>query len=363
MEYSNSNAGINAVASIQYPILISPQTDGAQLQALIAAGNYSQLFVLADANTAELCYPKIKDLLPQHALIRIPAGEQFKQIDTCKDIWNALSSHNADRNALMLNLGGGVIGDMGGFVASTFKRGIRFLQMPTTLLSQVDASVGGKLGVDFNNVKNIIGVFNNPVAVCIASDFLITLPEQQLINGFAEVLKHGLIADIQYWKKVKSLNPVAISDWTDVIETSVRIKKQVVESDYTETGLRKILNFGHTIGHAVESWSLQRDDEPLLHGESIAVGMICEAFLSHIYLDLHARELTEITDAVLQFFPPYDLQRADTGALLAYMRQDKKNRNADIVFSLLNHIGECRYDIAVQPQDILDALQFYSSQL
>ncbi|HET8962291.1 MAG TPA: 3-dehydroquinate synthase [Chitinophagales bacterium] len=363
MEHSKSDAGLNIFTPIQYPIKISNLIDKEILNELISVGKYSQLYVLVDSITAIECYPKIKTILPPHILISIATGEQHKHIDTCKEIWDVLAKNNADRNALLINLGGGVIGDMGGFAASTFKRGIAFIQMPTTLLSQVDASVGGKLGVDYNNVKNIIGVFNNPVAVCIATDFLYTLPERQLINGFAEVIKHGLIADKEYWKKVYQQNPADIEDWVAIIQTSVNIKKHVVEADYKETGLRKTLNFGHTIGHAVETWSLQKDADPLFHGEAIAIGMICEAFLSHLYLDLHPNELAAITNSILQYFPDYNLENTDTSTLISFMMQDKKNSGDSIRFSLLNHIGECKYDIAVKQNDILDALKFYSSQL
>ncbi|MBP7399035.1 MAG: 3-dehydroquinate synthase [Chitinophagales bacterium] len=362
MEYSKSDAGMNTITPIQYPIKISTLIEGGFLNELISVGNYSQLFVLVDSITEIECYPKIKNIIPAHTLISIATGEQHKHIDTCKEIWDVLAINNADRNAVLINLGGGVIGDMGGFAASTFKRGIAFIQMPTTLLSQVDASVGGKLGVDYNSVKNIIGVFNNPIAVLIATDFLNTLPERQLTNGFAEVIKHGLIADKEYWEKISQENPTEIKDWVAIIQTSVNIKKHVVETDYKETGLRKTLNFGHTIGHAVETWSMQQDADPLFHGEAIAIGMICEAFLSHLYLELHAKELAAITNSILQYFPGYNVKDLDTATLISFMMQDKKNCGDSIRFSLLNHIGDCNYDIAVKQNDILEALQFYSSQ-
>lgn len=322
--------------------------------------NYSQIFVLADENTLAFCYPQLQEKLPAHTLITIQSGEKNKSIDTCKSIWSGFADAQADRNAVCINLGGGVIGDMGGFVASTFKRGFDFIQMPTTLLSQVDASVGGKLGVDFNGLKNIIGVFNHPKSVWIATDFLQTLPPRQMINGYAEVVKHGLIADAGYWKEIRKVHPLAMQNPAGIVQRSVEIKKKVVEADFKETGERKILNFGHTIGHAIETWSLLNDSDPLLHGEAIAIGIICEGFLSHISCTLHAGELESICDYIFDVFPRYDLGKIPFNELLAIMQQDKKNSGGNLQFSLLQSIGKCSYNVQVSERDIYDAFTSYT---
>src|SRR5690606_32174448 len=209
------------------------------------------------------------------------AGEENKNIDFCIGIWKMLLDFGAERNSLLINLGGGVVTDMGGFAASTYKRGIDFVQIPTTLLSQVDASIGGKTGIDLDTVKNIIGTFTQPEAVYINVDFLNTLDKRQLVSGFAEMIKHDFIFDASYFEDLKGFSFDRPDE--DLIYRSVGIKNEVVKQDPKESGLRKILNFGHTIGHAVETYSIDNDDNPLLHGEAIAVGMICEAYLSHCY--------------------------------------------------------------------------------
>ncbi|MFI5171246.1 MAG: 3-dehydroquinate synthase [Chitinophagales bacterium] len=321
---------------------------------------YSSIFVLADENTQMLCYPLIKEYIPLHSLLLITSGEKEKNIDTTKNLWNKLIDGNAERNSLLINLGGGVIGDMGGFVASTYKRGFDFINIPTTLLAQVDASVGGKLGIDHNGIKNIIGVFRDPRAVLICTDFIRTLPPKQIKSGFAEILKHGLISDKKYWDIAKQINLNDFTDWARVIERSVLIKKDIVEQDPFESGLRKILNFGHTIGHAVETWSMQNDEQPLLHGEAIAIGMICEAWLSKEVNNLTENECQEITKTILNYFDKYNISVIPFESIIKIMRSDKKNANGAILFSLLNRIGSCDFNIEVSNDVIKKAIEFYS---
>lgn len=345
-----------------YTVFITPkleQTNG--FSSWILEHNYSSIFVLTDHNTHQYCYPLIKHLLPVHQLLRITPGESEKNIETCKYLWEQLTTFQAERKSLLINIGGGVIGDMGGFVAGTYKRGFDFINVPTTLLSQVDASVGGKLGVDFNGVKNLIGLFKDPKAVFIMPDWLQTLPFNQLLSGFSEVLKHGLIYDKKYWEACRNMDISANVNWLDIITTSVDIKKQVVKKDPFETGLRKILNFGHTIGHAVETWSLQTDDEPLLHGEAIAIGMICEAYISHVINGLPENELTEIATAFTRIFGKYPLAAIPIEDILEIMLLDKKNSNKKINFSLLNNIGNCDFDITASEEQIKAAINYYCS--
>lgn len=324
-----------------------------QLRQFLEATDYSSLFVLVDENTKKHCAPLIQDALPQEtSYIQIASGEMHKNLQTCEQIWESLLEQGADRQSILINLGGGVIGDMGGFCAATFMRGIRFVQLPTTLLSMVDASVGSKLGVDFRGVKNIIGLFHDPMVVIIDPAFLKTLPQSELRSGFAEVVKHALIRDVVLWKKLLSITSVEeVDNWEDIIFRSVQIKKEVVEADPREKGLRKILNFGHTIGHALESHLLNTPN-PLLHGEAVAWGMYAEAALSHQQNKIPAQVLKEIQDYIhLHFalsspqqFAMHDLITNSIHHIIALMQKDKKNVNQKISVSLLERIGHCTPD-------------------
>ncbi|MBO0937188.1 3-dehydroquinate synthase [Fibrella sp. HMF5335] len=318
----------------------------------------SAIAVLVDNHTARHCYPLVKSLLPKHMLIRIPAGETHKHLGTCETIWAALTKANVDRHGLVLNLGGGVIGDMGGFCAATYKRGIAFAQLPTTLLSQVDASVGGKLGIDFQGLKNHIGVFQLPDAVLIDPAFLQTLPPRELRSGFAEVIKHCLIADANEWDRLRHYDLDDI-DWATTVAHSVTIKEQVVAQDPTEKGLRKILNFGHTLGHAVETHFLHRPKGRLLHGEAIAAGMIMEAYIAFrkgMITDLHLEATEEYLFAVYGRVP---LTERDFDPILAHTLQDKKNRAGQVRMALIDGPGRCAYDIPVSKSAMREALEYY----
>ncbi len=321
---------------------------------------YSSIFVLVDENTKHFCYPLIENSLPKHIVLQIRSGEKEKNIDTCKYLWEELTKNKAERKSVLINLGGGVIGDMGGFVAGTYKRGFDFINIPTTLLAMVDASIGGKLGIDLNGIKNLIGLFGDPKMVIICSEFLKTLPKEQLRSGYAEILKHGLIKDKFYWEKIKRTDLNTISDLKEIITTSVNIKKGVVETDPFEAGVRKILNFGHTIGHAVETWSLQHDEVPLLHGEAIAIGMVCEAWLSHNLISLQKTDLEDIANTIFRFYPKYALDKLPINTLMEHMLLDKKNNNEKIQFSLLKSIGDCTYDIQAADALIADSIKYYA---
>ncbi len=328
------------------------------LKEVLHARSYSKLVVLTDVNTQQHCLPLIQDLLPSDAvLITVPAGEQFKTLETCASIWNQMTEAVLDRQALMLNLGGGVIGDMGGFCASVYKRGIPFITIPTTLLSQVDASVGGKLGIDFMGFKNHLGVFQLPETVLIDPTFLETLPQRELRSGYAEVLKHGLIRDAAFFRSLPS-TVWEKQDWALVIRHSVGIKKAVVEVDPKETGLRKILNFGHTIGHAVESFYLPSSN-PLLHGEAIAMGMIAEGFLSFEKIGLSYEELNELSTKLLTVFGKVNLESKDLDSILNLCAQDKKNEGSTQLFTLLPSIGDCSYNNPVTREEIKHAILYY----
>ena len=338
------------------------ETQLAPLTEVIESGKYSKIFVFADSNTSETCLPLFREMLGDFDgfdLIETDPGEENKNIDFCIGIWKTLLDFGADRKCLMINLGGGVITDMGGFVASTYKRGIDFINIPTTLLSQVDASVGGKTGIDVDNVKNMVGTFTLPQSVFIETAFLKTLPARELLSGFAEMIKHGLIADRNYYHELKGSDYLQIAP--QAIYRSVEIKNEVVTEDPHEKGLRKILNFGHTIGHAVETYALINDKKPLTHGEAIAIGMICEAFLSARNNTLNEDELKDITTYISGLYPSYHLKKESFTQLMEFMQSDKKNENGQIMFSLLSGIGKCDYNCRVSEKDILESFAYFNA--
>lgn len=320
----------------------------------------SKVFVLVDENTLEHCVPIFqKNTKSNCEYIVIPAGEQYKNLETCQHIWSELMRLDADRKSLLVNLGGGVIGDMGGFCASTFKRGFRFIQIPTTLLSQVDASVGGKLGIDFENVKNSIGVFNNPEGVFIDPTFLNTLSKEEVRSGFAEMIKHSLIADAKQWAIFQNITSFEKVNWEELLPPSLKIKQKIVEEDPFEKGIRKALNFGHTIGHAVETLFLE-SPTPLRHGEAIAIGMICEAYLSHQQVGLPKEDLEEIVSFILKIYPKVKIDESHFPTLINWMRKDKKNENQEINFTYLIKIGACVVNQISEPEAIMESIRFYN---
>jgi len=352
---------MDTIQSINYPIFFDNSIN--ELVNFVKKGNYSRFFILTDENTAKHCLPIIKEKiedLDNFDIIEINAGEESKDIDFCIGIWKMLIDFGADRQSLMINLGGGVISDLGGFAASTFKRGIDFVHVPTTLLSQVDASVGGKTGIDIDSIKNIIGTFTQPKAVFIEYGFLKSLPPRQILSGLAEMLKHGLICDAAYWEQLKNsdlTNPSA-----QLIYHSIEIKNKVIIEDPRETGIRKSLNFGHTIGHAVETYSLLHDDGGhLSHGEAIAIGMICEAYLSHKKTGLSAGELAEITNILSALYPKYFLEEAANPELFALMLKDKKNQNGQINCTLLSKIGQYSIDNICTEAELCESLSYYAT--
>ncbi|MEO0469663.1 MAG: 3-dehydroquinate synthase [Bacteroidota bacterium] len=341
-----------------YPIIIQDNAL-AVLGEKIALRKGRQVMVLVDQHTAEVCYPLLEPHLPRHHVCEIRAGEVHKTLDTCKLIWEALTASAFDRNGIVLNLGGGVIGDMGGFVAATYKRGIDFVQVPTTLLSQVDASVGGKLGVDFNDLKNHIGMFAQPQGVYIYPGFLDTLSERELRSGFAEVIKHHLIADLARWKQLRHQKELRQMDFAELIRHSVDVKQRIVDSDPKERGARKALNFGHTVGHAVESFLL-RSEAPLLHGEAIAVGMAAETWISYKRGLLQGAEMDEILAYLFDHYGKAELPQEKFKMIARLARNDKKNEGDQILCTLLSAIGSFEVNQAISEEEIVDALEFYS---
>ncbi|HLQ99943.1 MAG TPA: 3-dehydroquinate synthase [Sphingobacterium sp.] len=348
------------IKSIDYKVVFEESLNS--LVSFIQQRSYSQVIVLVDTNTREYCLPILQETLGDQVsfdIVEVDPGEENKNIDYCVGVWQTLLDFGADRNALLINLGGGVVTDLGGFVASTYKRGIDFVQVPTTILSQVDASVGGKTGIDMDHLKNVIGTFTQPKSVFISTRFLNTLNTRQQKSGLAEIIKHGLIFSKPIYEKAKNIATDKIDQ--ELIFQSVEVKNEVIKQDPKEKNIRKILNFGHTVGHAIEAYSLSHDKDPLLHGEAIAMGMICEAYLSHLLNDLSSEELEDITQTFLQQFPFYEYSASIYPELLKLMQNDKKNQNHEIGFSLLNSIGKCDYNIYASESDIISALDYYKT--
>ena len=295
------------ILSDGYPVHIG-ENALQKLKDYLQQNTYSQYFILVDENTLQFCISDViqnVEILKDAEVIETESGEENKVIEVVTQVWLAMSDLHADRKALVINLGGGVLGDMGGFIASTYKRGLDFINIPTTLLSMVDSSVGGKLGIDLGGLKNQIGVFNFPKGVFIDPQFLSTLEPRQLKSGFAEVLKHALIKGANYWDEVKNIDLQEFEDWTKIIHHSVEIKNQVVLKDPKEKGERKILNFGHTIGHAIETYHLENFKDFYLHGEAIAIGMVVEAILSVEKTNLKEEQLNELKIFIKQLLKTY----------------------------------------------------------
>lgn len=336
------------------------ETSGIAISGFLKKNTYSKVFVLVDENTGHYCLPLVGEYIGEYQKIEISSGEVNKNLNTCTIIWQALTDSGADRNALLVNLGGGVIGDMGGFCASTYKRGIDFVNIPTTLLAQVDASIGGKLGVDFSGYKNQIGVFKLPARVIVDPWFLKTLPEQELRSGLAEMIKHALIKDVNHLRQFENLN-FEDNDWEPLIRKSVLIKNKIVEADPFESGERKLLNFGHTVGHAIETYFLEKG-EPILHGEAVAAGMIAEAFLSEKLLGLSTSDRESVVKTIDSFFQRLEIPETDWDKILTNLEQDKKNRGEIIEAVLLTKPGEAQHSIAISKEDVREALTLYSTK-
>ena len=326
---------------------------------------YSNLFIIVDSNTNEFCLPKFLPYLETDLTIEIvefEAGEENKNIETCVQIWNVLTELGADRKSLVINLGGGVVTDLGGFVASTFKRGVDFIHIPTTLLSMVDASVGGKNGVDLGNLKNQIGVINVPKMVLIDTQYLDTLPQNEMRSGLAEMLKHGLIYDKEYWEQFLDLKAIDFADFDELIYRSVEIKNEIVLQDPTEKNIRKALNFGHTLGHAIESYFLENENKTtLLHGEAIAVGMILESYISLNKNLISQEEYFQIKSTIKTIYDNILFDKNDIEPILELLIHDKKNEYGNIQFALIEGIGKIKINQSVENELILEAFQDYKS--
>ncbi len=334
-----------------------------KLQELLNELNPTKIFILTDNNTQQYCSNVLISKISFNrtpVFLIIPAGEKNKTIETCLTLWNSLSDNGADRSSLLINLGGGMITDLGGFVASTFKRGISFINIPTSLLAMVDASIGGKNGIDLGVIKNQIGVINNAESVIIDTNFLNTLPKNELTSGYAEMLKHGLIYSKEYWESLKffdSNNPTLIED---AIWKSIKIKNEIVTIDPTEKYERKALNYGHTLGHAIESFFLEHQEKTtLLHGEAIAIGMILANYISSELEDFPKQERDNTTRTILEKFSKISFTEPDITAIISLLKYDKKNKDGVVLFVLLSDFGKFKTDCVVPNKLTISAFRYY----
>ena len=320
-----------------------------------------RIFILVDETTRQLCLPLVEgfDCLRQAEIITIGATDQHKTLESLTHVWSSLQRGGATRHSLMVNLGGGMVTDLGGFAASTFKRGLNYINIPTTLLAMVDASVGGKTGINFGGLKNEIGVFSTARSVILDTQFLRTMDAENMLSGYAEMLKHGLIANDSMWAELLNFD-IDVPDYhqlSRMLEDSVKVKERIVEEDPTEKGIRKALNLGHTVGHAFESFALQR--KPVLHGFAVAWGLICELYLSHIKTGFPIEKMRQTVSFINEHYGKLSITCDDYPTLLELMTHDKKNVGSDINFTLLGDVGDIRINQTATKEEIEESLDFY----
>lgn len=351
---------MSLIKSKGYSVTIG-ETVFAAITTFLKQEKYTSYYIVCDENTLRHCLPNLVTncaLLQSAAIIELEVGETSKSVDFCAHIWQTLLENGADKKTLMINLGGGVVSDLGGFTASVYKRGIDFINIPTSLLAMADASVGGKTGINFNALKNVIGTISQPKAVFIHPGFLNTLPARQYKNGLAEIYKIALVSDKKLWMQLKT--GIKKESIEATVTKSVSLKNKIVLKDPYEKGLRKILNFGHSIGHAVESIFL----EDLLHGECIAIGMIMETHISFQKKLISKPQLNEIVETLISVFKPTSIhKRLDVAGILKLLKNDKKTLKNKYLFALINDIGSCQYDVEISEPQIKKSFDYYTSLL
>lgn len=332
-----------------------------ELAKAIAECEHDRIFVLVDETTNKLCWSLVKDYLclKDAQTIVIGATDRRKNLDTLVHVWESLQQGKATRHSLLINLGGGMVTDLGGFAASTYKRGINFINIPTTLLAMVDASVGGKTGINFGGLKNEIGVFNDAEFVLLDTNWLRTLDEENIRSGYAEMLKHGLIADDTMWAELINFNLAQpnLRQLASMLNKSVRIKERIVTEDPHEKGIRKALNLGHTFGHAFESWAMKR--QPVLHGYAVAFGLIAELYLATTQTDFPTERMRQTVNFIRAYYGSLPITCNDYPELIELMHHDKKNHGNEINVTLLDGIGDIRIDQTITEEDIKEALDFF----
>lgn len=337
-----------------------------ELEAFLKQLSYDKLFVLTDSNTLEKCYPYISDIpgIKGAPVFTVEAGDTHKNLEQVAEIWMRLSNGGASRNSLLLNLGGGMITDMGGFAGATFKRGVHTVNIPTTLMASVDAAVGGKTGINFNGLKNEIGSFYPPVSVFIDSSFLRTLDFDNLLSGYAEMIKHGLISSKESYAEVLSfdLGNADYARLNTLVARSVAVKERIVAEDPLEKGIRKALNLGHTVGHAYESLSF-RKNRPILHGHAVAAGLVSELYLSHKVCGFPLETVSKTVYYIKEYYPAFVFDCKDYDILYELMQHDKKNEAGVINFTLLSDVGKVRINQSVKKEVVLESMDFYRESL
>ena len=333
-----------------------------QLAEAVSLCDGDRLFVLTDINTFRQCWPRIKqyDCMQGAHVITIPAGDQNKELQSLTAVWQSLGQGGATRHSTLVNLGGGMVTDLGGFAAATFKRGIQFINIPTSLLAMVDASVGGKTGINFRGLKNEIGVFRDAHTVILDTQFLTTLDDENIRSGYAEMIKHGLISNVEMWAELMNfdLSQPDLSLLQRMLSDSVAVKERIVEEDPHEHGIRKALNTGHTIGHAFESWAMRRN-RPVLHGYAVAYGIIAELYLSAVKCGFPTDKLRQTVRYIRENYGSLPITCKDYPALLELMTHDKKNTAGTINFTLLGDIGDIHINQTATEEEISEALDFY----
>ena len=332
------------------------------LHAAVGECAHDHLLILVDETTAHCCLPVVRDYecMREAQVITIGATDTHKTLDTLAYVWSEMQRLGATRHSLMINLGGGMVTDLGGFAASTFKRGIPYINIPTTLLSMVDASVGGKTGINFGDLKNEIGVFNNARCVILDTTFLRTLDQENILSGYAEMLKHGLIDSESHWAELLNYNLKSFDNLDilgSLVEKSVAVKQRIVTEDPTEKGIRKALNLGHTAGHAFESLALKR--KPILHGYAVAYGLVVELYLCCVKTGFPQDKMRQTVNFVKEHYGRMTITCDDYPHLLELMHHDKKNMGSDINFTLLGGIGDIRINQTASEEEIKEALDFY----
>ena len=332
-----------------------------ELAKAIAECEHDRIFVLVDETTNKLCWSLVKDYLclKDAQTIVIGATDRRKNLDTLVHVWESLQQGKATRHSLLINLGGGMVTDLGGFAASTYKRGINFINVPTTLLAMVDASVGGKTGINFGGLKNEIGVFNDAEFVLLDTNWLRTLDKENIRSGYAEMLKHGLIADETMWAELINFNLAQpdLRQLASMLDKSVHIKERIVTEDPHEKGIRKALNLGHTFGHAFESWAMKR--QPVLHGYAVAFGLIAELYLATTQTDFPTERMHQTVNFIRSYYGSLPITCNDYPELIELMHHDKKNHGNEINVTLLGGIGDIRIDQTITEEDIKEALDFF----
>lgn len=322
----------------------------------------SQIFILADSSTSEHCLPIIQNDLPgggrRCVLLNVPDGESSKSLATAEHLYSRLLEYQADRNSVLLNVGGGMVCDLGGFVASTYKRGMFCINIPTTVLSQVDAAIGGKTGINHMGYKNMIGTFQFPLETIIYPKFLNTLPKREVLSGFAEMIKHAIIGSPELWQEMLEAEFIDLPFIQERIAPSMEIKKSIVRSDFREEGERKKLNFGHTIGHALESYMFESPEKDLLHGEAVALGMMAETYISHRKGYITEGLLNEINTFIAKNYQGVSLHQSQYHRLVEIIRQDKKGTAKKLNMTLVKGVGEVVINRNPTMEMVLDSLTY-----